>query len=80
MEPVDPQTVRRDVQQMLREIALELESAAQGARQAADAIHDSQAAWTQVQQLYTRTETALHLLGKMKDTITEATASGAKRP
>ena len=67
-----------DVRLCLRQIALELEAAAEGARKAADAMPSREGAWSPVQQMYTRLDAANFLVAKFKTTINEAVAGGAE--
>ncbi len=56
----------------LRQIALELQSASEGAMRAAELVPDREGTWPQLQQMYTRLEEANHLVERFKTTINEA--------
>jgi hypothetical protein len=51
---VDEKQIIDHVRQYLIQLALELEEAAAGARNAAGCLHDRDAAWVQVQQMFAR--------------------------
>lgn len=80
MDEKQEKLILDDVRLCLRQIALELEAAAEGARKAADAIPSQQAAWPPVQQMYTRLDEANHLIERFKSTINAAVAEGKLGP
>ncbi len=67
-----------DMRLILRQIAAELTAAAEGAEKAAAAFPSKEAAWTPVQQMYTRLDEANHLIGRFKNAINEAVAANAQ--
>lgn len=61
-----------EARQMVVQVALELEKAAEAARRAVDAGDDRTEAWKQLQQLYTRFDEASQLLRDMRRTVDAA--------
>ena len=56
--------------QLLRQVELELMDAAAGARGAADALPDRrEAAWPELQKMYTRFQEAEHLIAQLKKLV-----------
>lgn len=80
MDEKQEKLILDDVRLCLRQIALELEAAAEGARKAADAMPSQEGAWPPVQQLHTRLDEANYLVTKFKAKINEAVAGGARPP
>jgi hypothetical protein len=64
-----------DVRRLFIQIALELEASAAGAKAAAIALPDREAAWPQVQQMYTRFQEAAFLVERIQKVVDEAMAA-----
>ncbi len=79
MEERDQQTLA-EVRRYLTQIALELEAAAQGAREAARLLPDPRESWPQVHQMYARLEQATGLVTQFQRRINEVVQDGAKIP
>jgi len=69
------QLVVNEVKKYLLQIALELETAAAGARAAAAVVPDQTKAWPHVQQLYTRLQEATSLIEQFQTTVDTAVAT-----
>lgn len=61
-----------EARQLVVQVALELEKAAEAARRAVDAGDDRAEAWKQLQQLYTRFDQASQLLRDMRRAVDAA--------
>jgi hypothetical protein len=55
--------------ELLRQVELELQDAAAGARSAADALPNREQSWSALQKMYTRFQEAEHLIGQLKKLV-----------